>query len=73
MAKSEKGDNPVKYLENFAKVNQVIYTLDVICEPNIMTLAQAVLEIFCSQGSIGLQWECRKKKKKRGKRGITLK
>ena len=36
------------------KVNQVIYTLDTICEPNIMTLAQAVLEIFCSQGSIGL-------------------
>ena len=25
-----------------------------------MTLAQAVLEIFCSQGSIGLQWESRK-------------
>ena len=42
------------------KVNQVIYTLDTICEPNIMTLAQAVLEIFCSQGSIGLQWESRK-------------
>ena len=42
------------------KVNQVIYTLDTICEPNIMILAQAVLEIFCSQGSIGLQWESRK-------------
>ena len=42
------------------KVNQVIYTLDTICEPNIMTLAQAVLELFCSQGSIGLQWESRK-------------
>ena len=39
------------------KVNQVIYTLDTICEPNIMILAQAVLDIFCSQGSIGLQWE----------------
>ena len=31
-------------------VNQVIYTLDTICELNIMTLAQAVLEIFCSEG-----------------------
>ena len=27
-----------------------------------MSLAQAVLEIFCLQGSIGLQWESRKKK-----------
>ena len=31
-----------------------------MCEPNIMTLAQVVLEIFCSQGSVGLQWESRK-------------
>ena len=31
------------------KVNQVIYTLDTIRMPNIMTLAQAVLQIFCSQ------------------------
>ena len=32
------------------KVNQIIYTLDihVIYDPNVMTLAQAVLEIFCS-------------------------
>ena len=38
------------------KVNQVIYTLDTFCMPNIMTLAQAVLQIFCSQG---LSWvEC---------------
>ena len=34
------------------KVNQVIYTLDTICEPNIMILAQPVLEIFCSQGPL---------------------
>ena len=27
-------------------VNQVIYTLDTICELNIMILAQAVLQIF---------------------------
>ena len=33
-------------------VNQVIYTLDTICEPNIMTLAQAILLIFCSQGPL---------------------
>ena len=32
------------------KVNQVIYTLDTFCMPNTMTLAQAVLQIFCSQG-----------------------
>ena len=44
--KTEKGDNSVKYLQNFAKINQVIYTLDTICMPNIMTLAQAVLQIF---------------------------
>ena len=29
------------------KVNQVIYTLDTIYEPNIMILAQGILEIFC--------------------------
>ena len=34
-------------------VNQVIYIMDTICEPDIMILAQAVLEIFCSQGCIG--------------------
>ena len=34
------------------KVNQVIYTLDTICDPNIMTFAQAVLEIFRSQASM---------------------
>ena len=30
-----------------SKVNQDIYTLDKICVPNIMILAQAVLQIFC--------------------------
>ena len=34
MPKSEEGDNSVKYLQNFA-----IYTLNTICEPNIMILA----------------------------------
>ena len=38
-----------------SKVNQVINILDTICEPNIMFLAQVVLQIFCWQGSIGLQ------------------
>ena len=33
-------------------VNQVIYSFGTICEPNIMILAQAVLEIFCSQGPL---------------------
>ena len=37
-----------------SNINQVIYTLDTIYDLNIMTLAQAVLEIFCSQGSTGL-------------------
>ena len=32
------------------KVKQAIYTLDTICMPNIMTPAQAALQIFCSQG-----------------------
>ena len=36
------------------KVNQVIYILDTICVPNIMTKTQAVLEIFCSKALFGL-------------------
>ena len=51
--KNEKEDNSVMDLQNFTKVNQVIYTLDTICDSNIMTLAQAVLDILCSQASIG--------------------
>ena len=34
------------------KVNQVMNMLDAICEPNIVILAQVVLEIFCSQGPL---------------------
>ena len=34
MPKSKKGDNSAKYLQNLAKRNQIIYTLDTICEPN---------------------------------------
>ena len=49
MVSKAKGDNFVMDLENFTNGNQVIYTLDTICEHNSMTLAQAVLEIFCSQ------------------------
>ena len=47
MPKSEKGEifQPNIY-RILPKVNQVIYTLDAICEPNIMILAQAVLQIF---------------------------
>ena len=41
---------------NFPKFNQAIYTSATICEPNIMTLAQVVIEIFRSQAFIGLQW-----------------
>ena len=62
MRKTEKGDNSVIDLQNFTKVNQVIYTLDTICDPNILTLAQALLEIFCSQASLGYD-EKRKRKR----------
>ena len=54
MSKLEKGDNSVMDLQNFTKNNQVSYILDTIYDSNIMTLAQEVLEIFCSQASIGL-------------------
>ena len=43
------------------KVIQVSYTLDTICEPNIIILSQAVLKIFC----LGLQSKSRKKSKRR--------
>ena len=63
MRKTEKGDDSVMDLENFTKNNQVIYTLDIIYDPNIMTLADAVLEIFCSQALI--HWLMRKNGKGR--------
>ena len=37
------------------KVSQVIYTVDTIDVPIIMILAQMLLQIFCWQGSIGIQ------------------
>ena len=42
MSKSKKGDNLAKYSQNFAKVNQIIYTLDTICMAlsNTLILAQ---------------------------------
>ena len=61
MPKSEKGDNSVKYLQNSAKSLSDHLHLGHNCEPNIMILAQAVLEIVCLQGSIGLQWDSQKK------------
>ena len=39
-------------LSQIFTVNQVIYILDIICMPHIMTLAQVVLQIFCSQGHL---------------------
>ena len=53
MSKLEKGDNSAKYLQNFAKLNQVIYTLVTICVPISMILAQAVHQLCCCQDSIG--------------------
>ena len=46
---------------NLPKVNQVIYTVDTICVPNIMILAQMLLQIFSWQGAIGLQCVSRKR------------
>ena len=43
------------------KVNQVIYTMDTVYMPIIMILAHAVIQIFCWQGSIGLQCVRRKR------------
>ena len=34
-------------------MNQVIFTLDKICNPNIMTLAQAILEDFVYKLTLG--------------------
>ena len=61
MGKLEKGDNSVMDKVNLQKVYQVIYMMDTTCEPNIMILAQVVLEIFCSQAGTDLQWESGKR------------
>ena len=42
-AEVDKGHKSVEYYRILPKVNQVIYTLDTICMPNIMILAQTVL------------------------------
>ena len=41
---------------NLPKVNQVIYTADTICVPNIMILAQMVFQIFCWQGPLWIKY-----------------
>ena len=41
--------------KNLPKVNQVIYNMGTVYMPDIMILAQAVIQIFCWQGFIGLQ------------------
>ena len=55
ISKTEKGDNSVMDFGNFTKSLSGHLHLDTTCDPNIKTLAQAVLGIFCSQASIGLQ------------------
>ena len=40
MRKTIKGDNSVMDFESFQKVNQVIYTLDTICDHSIMRNAE---------------------------------
>ena len=47
MPKSEKGDNSASIYRILPNVNQVIYTMATVYMPNIMILAQAVLQIFC--------------------------
>ena len=43
MPKSGKGNNSVKYSQNFTKVNQVIYIMYLNCMIDAIILAQAVL------------------------------
>ena len=38
------------------KLNQVIYTLDTICMPKIMIIAQALLQVFCWQGPLWVKF-----------------
>ena len=38
------------------KLNQVIYTLDTICMPKNMIIAQAVLQVFCWQGPVWVKF-----------------
>ena len=44
------------------EVYQVIHTLDTICDPNTVALAQAVFEIFCSQAPYVYTLACYYKK-----------
>ena len=50
MPKTEKGNNSVKILtESYEKlITDLIYIMHPNCMPDIMILAQAVLQIFCS-------------------------
>ena len=61
MPKSEKGIIQPNIDIILPTANQVIYIFDTICEPDINNQAQAVLQIFCWQGSIALQYIGRKR------------
>ena len=39
-------------IEFCPKVNQVVYSLDTIYEPNIVILVQSILQILCSHGPL---------------------
>ena len=55
MRKTEKGDNSVMGFKNFTKSSSGhLHLRHNICDPYIMILVQAVLEIFCSHASIGV-------------------
>ena len=55
LPKSKKEHNSVKYSQNFTKVNQVICIMFPNCMPDIMNLAQAILQIFCWQDCFTIQ------------------
>ena len=52
----EKGNNSAKYSQQFMKFNPIIYIMLSNCMPDIMTLAQAVLQLFCSQCWFTIQY-----------------
>ena len=47
MHKSEKGDIQPNVYRILPKVNQIIYTMETVCVPNMMIVAQVVLQLFC--------------------------
>ena len=56
MPKSDKGNNSVKFLQNFMKSSSGdLHHVSKLYAADIMILAQAVLPIFCSQDCFSTQ------------------